>query len=98
MPDRDDPLLYRFGLEWEPASKLAEDCARAVANGYLHGISAFSRTARIDAVAASRTEVERHFRVVQTGRNPYHHTIAVPQPITDDVADILNRLFGRQRP
>lgn len=101
QPARDTDLgesrLFRFGLEWEPADKLARESASAEANGYPHGISTVDRTNRADAVAASRTDLEQHFRVVQAGRNRSHHTVVLPKPMTDDVAELVNQLFGRQR-
>ena len=87
--------LYRFGLEPESAERLAEQAADAERQNFTHGVPVFSRTTRRDAVSASRVEVERHFRVHKTGRNPYHYTVELPKPVTDQVAALFNHLFGR---
>lgn len=89
--------LYRFGLVWEPVAKLSADAIAAVSAGYPHGISTFAISTRADAMSAIRSDVERHFTVMQTGRNPLHHTVVLPRPITDDVAELVNQLFGRTR-
>lgn len=95
---RQEARLYRFGLEWETADRLAADAARAVAAGFPHGVSTMDRTSRPDAVSAPRAFVEAHFPVRQTGRNPHHFTVLLPDPVTEDVAQRFNRLFGRTPP
>ena len=40
-------------------------------------------------------EVEKHFRVHNTGNDPLHRTVELPKPVTQEVADLFNRLFGR---
>jgi RHS repeat-associated protein len=87
--------LYRFGLDPESAEKLASDAAKAEQNGFPHGVSTMSRTTRPDASPASRAEVEEHFPVHKTGKNPYHYTVELPKPVTETVAELFNRLFGR---
>ena len=96
MEDR--PRLYRFGVAWESRGKLAAESRAAEAKGYPHGVSTFDRSHRADATSASRREVERHFRVLQTGRNHHHWTVVLPKPLTEDTAELFNRLFGRERP
>jgi hypothetical protein len=39
--------------------------------------------------------VEEHFNVYNTGRNPFHRTVELPEPVTPEVADLFNSLFGR---
>jgi hypothetical protein len=95
MPAR---RLYRFGLTWESRADLARQAGAADASGYPYGISAFAVSSRADAASVSRSAVERHFRVVQTGRNQLHHTVVLPKPVTEDVARLVNQLFGRRRP
>jgi hypothetical protein len=87
--------LYRFGLEAESAEQLARDAADAERRDFPHGISAFSRSSRLDAASAPRRDIEQRFRVHRTGRNPYHYTIELPKPVTEAVAGRINRLFGR---
>jgi hypothetical protein len=90
--------LFRFGLEYESAAELAAQAATAERNGFPHGISAFTQSSRTDAVRASIDEVQRDFVVHKTGRNPYHVTIELPKPITDEIAYRFNQLFGRVPP
>ena len=87
--------LYRFGLGPELVSELAAQAAEAESLGLPHGVSTFSRSGRPDAASALRTEAEKHFRVHKTGRNPYHYTIELPKPVTDEVTALFNELFGR---
>ncbi len=39
--------------------------------------------------------MEAQFPVQQTGKNPAHHTVILPKPVTQKVADVFNQLFGR---
>jgi hypothetical protein len=55
----------------------------------------FDRTNREDAAAAVRAAVEKQFPVVQTSRNRHHFTMVLPKPVTDEVAERFNILFGR---
>jgi hypothetical protein len=67
----------------------------AEAAGFPHRVSVFSRTSRPDAVSAPYAEVAARFRVHKTGRNPYHYTVELPKPITDEVAVLFNQIFAR---
>jgi len=90
--------LFRFGTEAETAEGLAADAAKAEANGFGHGVSTTIRKpSRIAASQADRAAVEEHFTVRQTGQNPAHHTVDLPKPVTQGIADLFNRLFGRQQ-
>lgn len=90
-----DELLYRFGQAPESVAKLADDAARAEAVLGIHGVSATARAPRRAAASARRGDVEKHFAVHNTGRDPAHRTIELPKPVTQEVADRFNRLFGR---
>jgi RHS repeat-associated protein len=89
--------LVRFGQGPESADDLAEQAARAEAAGFPHGVS----TKLVDRVSGSdkdhrsapRAEVESSFKVEQTGKNPKHHTVHLPKPVTPDVADKFNKTF-----
>lgn len=90
-----DETLVRFGDVIESAQKLAEDAARAEAVIGIHGVSVTARSPRRRAPAAIRSDVERHFPVHNTGNDPLHRTVELPKPVTQEVADLFNRLFGR---
>jgi hypothetical protein len=96
IDDRARDRLYRFGLEIESAQDLGRQAAESKARGFPHGVSVFGRSTRPDAASALRVDVEAHFVVHKTGRNPFHYTIELPEPVTDSVAERFNALFGRQ--
>ncbi|MFJ9544380.1 RHS repeat-associated core domain-containing protein [Streptomyces sp. NPDC101225] len=96
----DATTLYRFGSGPETTEKLAADAANAEQHDFPHGISTSTRLPpkikesgeyRSTTVGAVR---ERGFRVEQTGRNKAHHTVHLPKPVTEQVTDRLNELFG----
>lgn len=94
MPDE---LLKRFGLTPESADRLAEQAAAAEAALGVHGVSVTARATNAPAAAAPRSAVEARFRVHDTPsrRDPLHRTVELPRPVTPEVADEFNRLFGR---
>ena len=94
MPDE---MLKRFGTDPEPAAKLADDAARADAVLGIHGVSVTARDTTAPAGRASRADVEAHFPVHDTPsrRDPRHRTVELPKPVTPEVAELFNRLFGR---
>lgn len=89
--------LKRFGLDPESAEQLAEQAAAAEVKIGIHGVSVTARDTNAPAGRASRAEVEKQFRVHNTPsrRDPLHRTVELPKPVTPDVADAFNRLFGR---
>jgi hypothetical protein len=103
--DQGYPVLWKgcstvSGLEWEDVEALERDAATSEAHpsqGFPHGISVRSSTKRLDASAAPRSLVEREFAVVKTGKSPYHYTVVLPNPVTEQVAQRFNALFGRQK-
>ena len=93
-PSKPGKKLVRYGTEPESIEKLASDAAAALSNPQLgiHGVSAFYRnpvqsSAEFAAVAAE-------FKIYKTlGKG--HYTIELPSPVTQEVADTFNRVFGR---
>jgi RHS repeat-associated protein len=89
--------LVRFGKGPETVSQLAADAARAEAAGFPHGVSTMlvNRVSGSDKAhrSAAAGEVQNHFKVEQTGRNPNHHTVHLPKPVTSEVADKFNKVF-----
>lgn len=92
-----DEILKRFGTDPEPAEKLARDAAAAEAVLGIHGVSVTARDTTAPAGRASRADIEPHFPVrdTPTRRDPKHRTVELPKPVTREVADLFNRLFGR---
>ena len=88
--------LFRYGDEAEDAAKLAEDAAKAKAHKDfgIHGVSTTTAPrSHIPAKSAPRSEVEKAFPVHKTGKSPTHYTVELPEPVTQDVADVFNNLF-----
>lgn len=92
-----DEQLKRFGTDPESADRLAEQAAAAEAVIGIHGVSVTARDTTAPAGVAPRTEVEKHFVVHDTPsrRDPRHRTVELPKPVTPEVAELFNRLFGR---
>ncbi len=67
--------------------------------GNTYGVSATTQETPASA-KAERSSTEEHFRVLDTPTimNPEHKTIELPKPVTDEVADLFNGLFGRTKP
>ncbi|MFF4816090.1 polymorphic toxin-type HINT domain-containing protein [Kitasatospora sp. NPDC001309] len=98
----DDTTLYRFGSGPETTENLATDSAKAVQNDFPHGISTSTRLPpKIKASGEYRTTTvgelrEAGFKVEQTGKNNAHHTVHLPDPVTDEVTRSLNVLLRRR--
>jgi hypothetical protein len=92
-----EEVLKRFGTEPETAEKLASAAAHAIGVLGIHGVSVTARDTTAPAGRARRSDVEQHFRVHDTPsrRDPLHRTVELPQPVTAEVAERFNRLFGR---
>ena len=90
-----DEILIRFGNVPESVQKLADDSAKAEGVLGIHGVSVTARTPKWPAPAAKRSDVEKYFPVHNTGSDPLHRTIELPKPVTQEIADLFNRLFGR---
>jgi hypothetical protein len=99
VPQADDPgkpgkKLVRFGDQPETVEKLATAAAAAEANPQvgIHGVSAFYRNPVPSS--AEFAAVKKEFNVYKTlGKG--HYTIELPKPVTQEVADRFNRVFGR---
>ena len=92
-----DCSLVRFGEGPECAAGLAAQAAAAEAAGFGHGVSTMLKD-RISGSdrrhrSAKLKDVCSVFPVKQTGRNPRHHTVLLPKPVTEGVADAFNDLF-----
>ncbi len=89
-------MLYRFGTKAETASELAAQAAKAEAGGFGHGVSVTTRApTKTPASAGTRESIEAQFPVKRTGDSAGHHTVELPKPVTNEVAGLFNRLFGR---
>ena len=86
----------------------AAESAGAAQNGmpFGHGVSVTTPESNAllardptDAVSATRRALEEagfEVRHTPTRADPNHHTVQLPKPVTDAVADSLNQIFGRK--
>jgi hypothetical protein len=97
MSDSSDETLTRFGSAPETAKELVDQATRAEAVIGIHGVSVTARPTTAPGGRARRADVEPHFRVhnTPTRRDKLHRTIELPKPVTAEVAERFNRLFGR---
>ena len=89
--------LKRLGIIRESAARLARKAAEAERVIGIHGVSVTAGTPIGPASAAARSTLEEHFPVHETPTraDPWHRTVELPKPVTQDVADLFNQLFGR---
>lgn len=89
-------ILTRFGGAAETAADLARQAADASKAGFPHGVSVTARNTPHGSKAA-REAVEQEFPVhnTPTRRDKMHRTVELPKPVTQQVADRFNQLFGR---
>lgn len=92
------PYLVRFGRGPETANQLSTDAARAAANGFPHGVSTklvkkVSNSILRNGRAAPLAHVLTQFPAYQTGGNPNHFTVVLPNPLTNSDAVRFNGIF-----
>ena len=89
-----DIILTRFGKAPETVEKLAADAAAAKAHPKvgIHGVSTTSQPKYPGAPSAPKSEVEKYFPVHKT-LGPGHYTVELPEPVTQEVADLFNLIF-----
>lgn len=89
--------MKRLGTAPESAERLAAQAAAALSVLGIHGVSVTARDTTSPAGVANRSDVEARFPVHDTPsrRDPLHRTVELPQPVTSEVAEQFNRLFGR---
>ena len=93
-----DMVLYRFGAGPETVEGLRNSAADAIANDppFPHGVSTSNRLpSRMAESGEYRSTTvgqlnQAGFEVEQTGKRKAHHTIHLPNPVTEAHADALN--------
>jgi hypothetical protein len=90
-------VLKRLGTSRESVARLARKAAEAERAIGIHGVSTSAGVPTAPASVAARADVEIHFHVhdTPTRADPLHRTVELPRPVTPEVADLFNRLFGR---
>jgi hypothetical protein len=92
---KQDPKRWRHN-----SSTLASEATRALDSGFPHGISTLSKLPQryLESGEYRSATVQQltdaGFNVLKTGRNPFHYTVELSQPVTNDVTDLLNGVFG----
>jgi hypothetical protein len=94
---RETEILKRLGGERKSAARMGRKAAEAEQVMGFHGVSVTAGETGAPCSSAARKIVEDHFRVhdTPTRREPLHRTVDLPKPVTQGVADLFNRLFGR---
>ena len=89
--------LSRLGVSKESVTRLARMAADAEDKLGVHGVSVTAGEPIGPASTAARDAVETQFQVHDTPsrQDPLHRTIELPKPVTKEVANIFNQLFGR---
>ena len=94
----DEPeILKRLGTSRESVPRLSRKAAEAEVALGIHGVSVTAGTSLGPVSVVPRPIVEQHFRVhnTPTRNDPLHRTVQLPKPITQQTADLFNRLFAR---
>jgi hypothetical protein len=91
--------LKRRGNSWESKSRLmrkAEEAERLIG---IHGVSVTAGMVKGACSEADRHVIAQHFVVhdTPTRSDRLHRTVELPKPLTDEVVETFNRLFGRAR-
>jgi hypothetical protein len=93
-PRKPGKKLVRYGDKPETIEQLASAAAAALMNPQLgiHGVSVFYRNPVPSS--AEFAAVQQSFNIYKTlGKG--HYTIELPNPVTQEVTDTFNRVFGR---
>ena len=90
--------LKRLGTTRESATRLARKAEEAERVLGVHGVSVTAGIPVGPTSAADRNEVQRQFQVHETPtrNDPLHRTVELPKPVTEEIAQRFNRLFGRE--
>jgi hypothetical protein len=90
--------LKRLGTTRESAARPARKAEEAERVIGIHGVSVTAGIPIGPASTADRDDVDRSFPVhdTPTRRDAWHRTVELPKPVTQDVADQFNQLFGRE--
>jgi hypothetical protein len=91
-------ILSRLGKSRESAARLGRKASEAEAHIGIHGVSTTAGPPSAPASQAAREAVESKFRVhdTPTRNDPLHRTVELPKPVTPEVADDFNKVFGRE--
>jgi hypothetical protein len=103
-----DECLARSGIGQVSKEKLAEAAAAAEANGFPHGVSARAasgvRGEQLALAFRNKRFVESTVQALEaagfpihrtpTAADPFHVTIEMPKPVTEEMAKRFNNLFS----
>ncbi len=91
-------VLKRMGTDPESVRRLARKAEAAEQAIGIHGVSVTAGVTEVTTSSALRALVEQHFRVhdTPTRSDPFHRTVELPKPVTPEVAELFNHVFGRR--
>lgn len=91
--------LKRQGESWESKARLMRKCDEAEQLIGIHGVSVSAGLTKGVVSHANRQIVEQYFKVhdTPTKKDRLHRTIELPKPVTDDIVETFNHVFGRTR-
>ncbi len=102
---KDDSVYTRFGRDWEDTEHLGKQARMAEKSAIgitgrtgLHGVSVTARnTGRPTDSVGIGSVVREHFPVeyTPTARDPLHHSLILPKPVTTTTELLFNGIFGR---
>jgi hypothetical protein len=92
-----DEVLKRLGTSRESPMRLARKAAEAERAIGIHGVSVTASEEHLPHSRSSRRAVETLFNVhdTPTRNDQLHRTVELPKPVTKEIADRFNRIFGR---
>jgi hypothetical protein len=95
----DNDLLYRMGTSPESIRRLTLKCEQAEVAGFGFGVSvSLNLPSGIDCSSATK-RILKHagfdLNYTPTMRDPGHHTVIFPQPLTGEVVRTFNKVLGR---
>jgi len=92
-----DETLSRLGTSRESAARLGWKAAEAEEHLGIHGVSVSAGPPTAPASRAARETVEEGVSVhdTPTRKDPLHRTVELPKPVTQEAAELFNRIFGR---
>jgi len=100
-------VLVRQGRSWESVSRLSKKASEAEGAEFPHGVSVtslesnerLSRNPADSSSARKQAFLAAGFSVhpTPTRRDPDHHTVELPKPVTEEIARKFNQVLSRSR-
>ncbi|WP_459554888.1 hypothetical protein [Lacunimicrobium album] len=96
---QDNDLLYRMGTSPESIRRLTLKCEQAEVAGFGFGVSvSLNLPTGIECSSAIKQKLNNagfDLNYTPTMRDPGHHTVIFPQPLTGEVVHLFNKVLRR---